>query len=373
MSATQVQHAAKVYEQVGPAVAVGKEAPDRADQYAKQIADMFIKSLSEDTPKYRNPWKDGLGITPFGQYNAVSGKQYSGTNQAMLTFTAMEKGYDDDRWMTFKQGTEAGGKVRKGEKGTLIRIFREKSEEVENGKGETEEVKKGFFTFAYVFNAQQFDGLKQRPALDFSKTADDMHKEAEEVLKRSGAAIFNDTRNKAYYSPSKDEIHLPPMENMRSASDYYATALHELGHWTGHPSRLNRETLTNANDKTMYAKEELRAEIASMMMAQRIGVRTELGQHQAYVKSWVQILQEKPNEILKACSDAERICHHLGVNAPEHERMPVNAQDPKKAEHVKEGKERFARIERQSQALSAPEFVPVPTQTHAPREHVQSR
>ena len=106
-----------------------------------------------------------------------------------------------------------------------------------------------------------------------------------------------------------DEIHLPPKVNFDEPGKYYATALHELGHWTGHESRLNREGGPFGSEP--YAKEELRAEIASWMLGQDIGVRHDPDQHVAYVASWIKALEEDPSEIMRACRDAEQIKEYV--------------------------------------------------------------
>lgn len=330
------------------------KAPDRADAYAEQIAKYFIDALTEETPTYRNPWMDGKGPTPFGQYNPISGKQYRGTNQLLLSMVAIERDYDDDRWLTFKQGAALGGRVRKGQKGMLVRYYKEESKEVDNAQGEKEMLTRGRMYFANVFNASQFDGLPIRPQMDFSKTADMMHKEAQEVVDRLGVPVFHDTRKRAYYDVAKDEIHLPSMEQFRSKGDYWATLLHECSHATGHPSRLNREMRASKDDMSVYAREELRAEIASMALGQRTGLmQADLaGQHKAYVKHWVQILTEKPQEILKACADAEKICFHLGVHAPEHERLQTKEQSPAEKARIEQRVAEIKRIEEEAQKRS---------------------
>ena len=323
--------------------------PDRETLYAEQIAKLFIDGLSEETPTYRNPWVEGKGPTPFGQYNPLSGKQYRGSNQMLLTMIAIDKDYDDDRWLTFKQGAALGARVRKGERGVLVRYYKEETKEVENDQGEKETLTRGRMYFANVFNACQFDGLPLRPERDFSRTADMMHAEAQAVVDRLGVPVFHDTRRRAYYDLTKDEIHLPPMDQFRSKGDAWATLLHECAHATGHPSRLNRDMRSSKDDMSIYAREELRAEVASLMIGQRCGVHAEIGQHKAYVKHWVQILTEKPTEILKACADAEKICFHLGVHAPEHERLLPKEQSPAEKARLEQGVAEIKKIEEESQ------------------------
>src|ERR1017187_1828754 len=125
-------------------------------------------------------------------------------------------------------------------------------------------------------------------------------------MKLSGARIDHEEGDRAYYAPVPDRIVLPQHAQFQSSDGYYATALHELGHWTGHTSRLARD-LSNPFGSEGYAREELRAEIASMMLGDELGVGHDPGQHAAYVKSWIKILEQDSLEIFRAAADAEKI------------------------------------------------------------------
>ncbi|MEB0249868.1 zincin-like metallopeptidase domain-containing protein, partial [Mucilaginibacter sp. 5B2] len=113
-----------------------------------------------------------------------------------------------------------------------------------------------------------------------------------------------------YYAPARDRIQMPKKEQFDSAAKYYATLLHELGHWSGHEMRLNRD-LSNKYGSPSYAKEELRAEIASLMMGSELNIGHNFGQHAAYVDSWIQVLKDNPAELFKASADAQRITDYL--------------------------------------------------------------
>ena len=158
--------------------------------------------------------------------------------------------------------------------------------------------------FATVFNAEQIDGL---PALQPRKQQDwNAVERAEQILQASGAVIRHGEQNRAFYRPATDSIHLPDKGQFSTADNYYATALHELGHWTGHESRLDRD-LVHPFGSEGYAKEELRAEIASMILGDELGIGHDPGQHAAYVGLWIKALQEEPLEIFRAAADAEKI------------------------------------------------------------------
>lgn len=164
---------------------------------------------------------------------------------------------------------------------------------------------------------------------------------AENILAASGAEIKHDQSNRAFYRRMEDAIHLPPKENFDAPDKYYATALHELGHWTGEENRLNREFGPFGSEK--YAQEELRAEIASWMLGQEIGIGHDPGQHAAYVQSWVKVLKEDPYEIVRACRDAEKIKEYvidlerkkeLRQEAPEQVVRPERAKSLEKEEGI---------------------------------------
>jgi antirestriction protein ArdC len=157
--------------------------------------------------------------------------------------------------------------------------------------------------WATVFHASQIDGM---PAYEPPARNWDPLERAEALVQASNAWIEHRNGDRAFYSPAADKILMPEREQFAQADRYYATLLHELGHWSGHESRLKRD-LTGTFASESYAKEELRAEIASMMLGTELGVGHDPGQHAAYVKSWIQALRDDPREIFRASADAEKI------------------------------------------------------------------
>ena len=269
--------------------------------YFELIANKLIEQLKAGTAPFQKPWKAGEMMLP---HNPVSGTRYRGANVLWL----MMQGYSDPRWMTYKQAQSIGAQVRKGEKSTFVqywKFYEEKTVKDDQGNTVKQRVvldRPRAFS-ARVFNAEQIDGL---PALDNPEVTWSMLERAEQILARSGAIIKHDQADRAFYRVSTDSIHLPPRAQFAEAAGYYAVALHELGHWTGHPERLDRD-LSGGFGSGQYAKEELRAEIASMMIGETLGIGYDPGQHAAYVQSWIQVLQDDPKEILRAARDAEKI------------------------------------------------------------------
>jgi antirestriction protein ArdC len=255
--------------------------------------------------------------------NPITDRNYRGGNAIQLLATALQRGYGDPRWMTYKQASEHGCQVRKGEKGTQIEFWEVKVANKKEGSpgdsprdgeerdGESKRDTRLIHRVYTVFNATQIDGVPEyqpkRPTL-FQVVSS-----GERILENSGAKITHDQVDRAFYSRSSDSIHLPQKESFKAAAGYYGTALHELAHWTGHPSRLDRPSL-NASYRfgdTNYAKEELRAELASVFLAAERGIPHEPEQHAAYVGSWIKALQQDKNEIFRAAHDASAATDYL--------------------------------------------------------------
>ena len=276
------------------------------------VAEQLIKDLQAGTAPWQRPW-DAVSRLP---ENPTTGNRYKGINALQL----LSQGHDDPRWMTYRQAAAAGAQVRKGEKGTPIQYWKfteEKAKVDDNGNPvtdaqgnavkETVKLERPRMFMSSVFNAEQIDGL---PPLERKEYQWNPVERAEKILKASGAVIQHGKNDRAYYQPTSDSIHLPSPSQFPSSDRYYATALHELGHWTGHSTRLDRD-LHHPFGSEGYAKEELRAEIASMMLGIELGIGHDPSQHAAYVGSWISALQDDPMVIFRASSDAEKIQDYI--------------------------------------------------------------
>jgi putative DNA primase/helicase len=299
--------------------------------FHETVAERLIEQLKEGTAPWQKPWQPGEP-NAFLPMNPITGKRYKGINAIHL----MSQGRNDLRWMTYKQAASAGAQVRKGEKGTPIQFwkFSEEQDKLDdNGKPvldpqgkpvkATVMLERPRVFFATVFNAEQIDGL---PPIE-RKTGQswDAVERAEHILNASGARIMDAPGDRAFYRPSTDSITMPARDQFQTADRYYATALHELGHWTGHSSRLGRD-LSHPFGSEGYAKEELRAEIASMILGDEVGIGHDPGQHAAYVGSWIKALQDDPLEIFRASSEAEKI--HDYVLAFEQKQVQEQGKEP---------------------------------------------
>jgi putative DNA primase/helicase len=287
------------------------EAMEPKKPFHEVVAEKLIEQLKAGTAPWQRPWEPGKP-NAYLPMNPTTGKRYKGINAIHL----MAQGRSDGRWMTYKQAAAVGAQVRKGEKGTPIQSWKFSEEQnkvdesgrpVLNAKGEpvkeTVQLERPRVFFATVFNAEQIDGL---PPIQKKEQTWSAVERAEHILKASGASITHAPGDRAFYRPATDSIHLPDRGQFPTADNYYATALHELGHWTGHPSRLDRD-LAHPFGSEGYAKEELRAEIASMIVGDELGIGHDPGQHAAYVGSWIKALQDEPLEVFRAAADAEKI------------------------------------------------------------------
>jgi putative DNA primase/helicase len=276
------------------------------------VAEKLIGQLEQGTAPWQKPWEPGADLP----INPVSGKRYRGINALHL----MSEGRSDPRWLTYKQAQAQDAQVRGGEKGTTIQYWKFTEERplefdgkpVLNGRGEpvmkTIKLERPRVFFATVFNAEQTDGLP--PLAPRKEHAWDPLERAERILQASGAVIRHGERDAAYYRPLTDSIHLPDKSQFPDAGAYYAVSLHELGHWTGHGKRLDRD-LAHPFGSEGYAREELRAEITSMIVGNELGIGHDPRRHAAYVGSWIRALRDDPLEIFRATADAEKMCGYV--------------------------------------------------------------
>ncbi len=289
---------------------------DRKKPFHQQVAEQLIEKIQQGTAPWQKPWTPGVPVLPV---NAKTGKPYRGVNTIML----MMQGHEDTRWLTFNQAQEAGYKVRKGEHGTPIQywVYSERVNKIDPVTGKPEldargnpvkvdvELEKPRVKVFTVFNASQIEGI---PPLEVKPLDWDPHERAENIIANSGVPFKHDQRDKAFYSPMFDEIHLPPKGQFADAEKYYDAALHELAHATGHESRLNRPGLGKGRrDTAEYAREELVAAISSMMTCAALGIEQEPNRNAAYVQSWVSELTNHPMAICQAAQQADQASQYI--------------------------------------------------------------
>jgi antirestriction protein ArdC len=212
------------------------------------VTEKIITALESGTAPWHKPWKAGIAR------NAISNRPYSGINALLLGMTP----YSDPRWITMKQCNAKGGKIRKGEKSTLVIFWKKNTISQESDSGEITEKQIPLLRYYLVWNVEQCESL-DLPPLETKQV--DVITQAEAIVANmpNPPNIRDDGGYQAYYRPLTDSIHLPQRNSFDSASEYYSTLFHELGHSTGHQSRLNRPTLTEVVPfgSETYSKEEL--------------------------------------------------------------------------------------------------------------------
>jgi antirestriction protein ArdC len=298
--------------------------PTRRD-FRQEVTDRIINMLENGVAPWQKPWNPADASLDMPM-NPTTGKTYRGGNAIHLMATGLSRGYGDPRWMTYRQAAEVAWQVRKGEKGTQIEFWEAKtgrdtrSEPIRTNDGDghqpadERDAARGnrlIHRVYTVFNAKQIDGIPEWTPKQ--RTVFEVVEAAEHILNNCGATTLHDQADRAFYNRSSDSIHLPPKHAFKDAAGYYGTALHEAAHASGHPSRLNRATLTESYrfGDISYAKEELRAELASVFLAAERGIPHDPGQHAAYIGSWIRSLREDKNEIFRAANDASRAADYL--------------------------------------------------------------
>lgn len=298
----------------------------QTSEYRKAVTERLIGMLESGTAPWQKPWD--AGIAAMNRPHNFNGRPYHGVNALMLWCTAIDKGYEDPRWLTFKQVNKLGGHVNKGEKAQIVEYWQwEKDvENPETGEKEKVPLEHPKVYRAAVFNADQCTGLPKlrRQAQKWSPV-----ERAENIIAANGVPVTHNTDGSAFYSPGGDFICLPPRESFATVDAYYSTLLHEVGHSTGHPTRLNREFGGQFGSEG-YAREELRAELASTFLCGELGIATTGSdeQHAAYVKSWVSALKNDYNEIFRAAADAEKICNYLYEREKEYLQLKEQGIEP---------------------------------------------
>ena len=292
----------------------------------KALVDAVMKNLENGVGLWEQGWAGGGAPV-----SAISGKQYNGVNRMFLMAATAERGYSDNRWMTFKQMEDKGWSFKRDEEGrsrgknagVSIEYFELRDKETKQPfdrhtlDGMTADERNEYMDenvypirkYYRVFNGDVIEGIPERERVEHDPTGRndraealiDHWSETQSPIKYGGSM--------AYYSSTKDEIHLPEKQDFVDMPEFYSTALHEIGHSTGHETRLNRN-LSGAFGSAEYAEEELRAEIASMFLEQDLGVAASdkhIENNSAYIGAWKSKIKEDPNVLFKAIADAERM------------------------------------------------------------------
>lgn len=278
----------------------------KVDAY-QQVTDQILELLETGVAPWHKPWSSDGGN---GMPRSLStGKTYRGSNVFVLHMTAAVKGYNSPWWGTYKQITERGGQVRKGEKSTVVVFWKRILVEDKDNPGERKTV---FFLNTYrVFNADQADNLVC-PELPAAPPPAERIEACETALTSyytNAGPLLTFGGDRACYSPTRDHVFMPERDTFESPAAFYGTWFHETVHSTGHQSRLARKDLLEFHrfGDPSYSREELVAEMGASFLAGMTGIAAEtLPQSAAYLSSWIQVLKGDKTLLVKAAAQAQK-------------------------------------------------------------------
>ena len=292
----------------------------------QSVTQRILEALERGERPWSRPWR--LNPTDGVPRNAVTGRPYHGINVLLLWGAAQLEGYTSQRWLTYRQASEAGGHVRKGERGELIVFwkFLERERLDDDGRpvlgddGEPQTVTIPVARGYFVFNTEQCEDLPEGLAPAPEADPDwDPAPAAEAFVAATGAQIRHGG-NRAFYAPAADRIQMPHREQFAGEDGYYGTLLHELTHWTGAEHRLHRRFDRFGTEA--YAFEELVAELGAAFLCARLGLAAEPREdHASYLRSWLKVLKEDHKAIFSAAAAARAATEFL-------EGLQPNAEAP---------------------------------------------
>lgn len=305
-----------------------KKTAKRRDIY-QEVTDTIIGHLEQGTAPWRNPIKRGTGDG--WPKNLSNGKRYRGINVFLLGLTAWERGFSSDYWMTFKQSVELGGKVRKGEKGSLVTFFKMYATK---DKQTDETIEIPVLKHFIAFNVEQIDGIEapDAPKKDLDAKPFEPLSAAEQIVQgyEGRPVIQNDGGKRAFYRPSSDSVHMPLPERFESRATYYSTLFHELSHSTGHSNRLDRGLDTDLAPfgSPDYSREELVAEMGAAFLCAASGISPPtIEQSASYLQSWINILKGDKRMVVGAASAAQKSTDLILGEALTHNREKPTTSD----------------------------------------------
>ncbi len=279
----------------------------------REVTREIIEALRKGVGPWIRPWRTSAGP----HRNAFSGRPYRGVNVLLLNLASMRRGFTSNLWLTYREAKRLGGYVRPGEKGTRIIFWKFIEIEERDREGnpvidpETGEPVKRTVPFARVYTVFNLDQTEEvRIPRSVSERCEmDRKNDFGERLLALPRIVWG---NKAAYYPAGDFIELPPRGAFRAPEDFYATAFHELIHWTGHPDRLARDLSGRFGDRS-YAMEELIAEMGAAFLSAHAGFSVRKLQHPEYINDWLRVLEEDRTyrAVFTAARRAQEACDWL--------------------------------------------------------------
>jgi antirestriction protein ArdC len=264
------------------------------------VTEQILKQLESGVAPWHRPWSTHI------PKNLVSGRGYRGINVFLLA----SNGYGSPYWLTYKQATERGGHVRKGEHGSKVVFWKIGTREVENADGETDERKSILLRYYTVFNVEQCEGIASPNA----GPAVNPIEECERIVGQMPNLPAMEQDGRAWYRPSTDTVGMPSRTAFNTSEEYYSTLFHELTHSTGHSNRVGRDGIEKLNTfgSESYSKEELIAEMGAAMLCGVAGIeRKTLANSAAYLKSWIDVLKSDARMVVSAASQAQKAADYI--------------------------------------------------------------
>jgi antirestriction protein ArdC len=298
-----------------------RSSPAQRRDHYQELTDKIIAALDSGTAPWRRPWDKAAAGGAAAPINAATGHRYRGINLFVLGMSPLAFASNDPRWCSYRQAAARGWQVRKGEKATPVYFYKpiEIEDQTTDGGRETRRIPM-LRTFS-VFHASQIDGIPTLAPAVATKTVAHRIEDVEIIVQASGVAV-RIGGDRAFYNPAFDFIQMPTDEAFHSPEQRAATLFHELSHASGHASRLNRD-LSGQFGSVSYAKEELRAELASCAIGSVIGLPCDVPNHASYVQSWIGVLKQDRREIFRAAAEAQRIADYvLGFHPDYAEKAP---------------------------------------------------
>lgn len=285
---------------------------DRATLY-DEITDKIIAELEAGRVPWVQPWGTEAAKAPLSMpRNAASARPYSGINVLILWGAVIERGFAGQSWLTFRQALALGGHVRKGERGITV-VYADRfvpADERRRAREMGEEAQAVPFLKRFtVFNTDQCDGLSADIATTAPMPPPGMIEPQVEAMIKATGIDFRIGGNRAFYMPAEDYVQVPPPAAYFEPINWHRTALHELGHASGHPSRLNRD-LGGSYGTKKYAFEELIAELCAAFSCASLGIVPTV-RHADYIGSWLEVLREDNRAIVRAASQASKAADYL--------------------------------------------------------------
>jgi antirestriction protein ArdC len=295
-----------------------RSGKDRTSLY-QEITDKIIAELEAGRVPWVQPWGTAAAKASLTMpKNAATQRQYSGINVLILWDAVIEHGFSAQNWLTFRQALGLGGHVRKGEHGTTV-VYADRfvpDEERRRAERDGDEPNAIPFLKRFtVFNTDQCEALPRELASAPAPLPEGLVLPQVDALIAATGADFRIGGDRAYYSPVHDFIQVPRPEAYFEPINWHRTALHELGHWSGHPSRLARD-LSGHFGSALYAKEELVAEMTSAFVCASLGIVPTV-RHADYVGSWLEVLREDDRAIVRAASAASKAADYLLAFRPD--------------------------------------------------------